>query len=263
MPRFHDVGRPISPSPARSDLELDRGLGAGQRRRRWDRERRRRGRRRRGVRPGRHAPVGQQRCIDVGRRRAAVGLGARVRLRALLRPGAGAARKRDDQRNKDDDTHASELRMSRREGRADRAHACGDAPRDSVILPNCCRTCRPYHPTRERRGHLVGAAALAHERNGDVMMDQFFDNFRKASESSLQMQQEILKQWTQPWPRGALPARRRGRAGRNVQNRWLALGVDLLNKHRHRSIRPTPRASSSSNSPSARRTPSRPKTTGT
>jgi len=69
---------------------------------------------------------------------------------------------------------------------------------------------------------------------GDAMMDQFFDNFRKASESSLQIQQEFLKQWTQPWlsggPFGSAGAA--GDAGRNVQRRWIELGVDLLNKHR-------------------------------
>lgn len=69
------------------------------------------------------------------------------------------------------------------------------------------------------------------------MMDQFFDNFRKASESSLQIQQEFLKQWTQPWLSGgpfggAGGAGAAGDAGRNVQRRWVELGVDLLNKHR-------------------------------
>ena len=32
-----------------------------------------------------------------------------------------------------------------------------------------------------------------------VMNDQMFDTFRKASESSVQLQQEMLKQWTQQW----------------------------------------------------------------
>jgi len=65
------------------------------------------------------------------------------------------------------------------------------------------------------------------------MDDQLFDSFRKASESSLQMQQEILKHWTERLagspsqaPNGSSEASQR------VQKRWLALGIELLNKHR-------------------------------
>ncbi len=64
------------------------------------------------------------------------------------------------------------------------------------------------------------------------MMDQFFDNFRKAAESSLQIQQELFKQWTQPWSSGGPFAGAGGDVGRNVQRRWVELSVDLLNKHR-------------------------------
>ncbi len=63
------------------------------------------------------------------------------------------------------------------------------------------------------------------------MVDQIFDSFRKASESSLQMQQEMLRFWTDRW--GAVPAAATaGDAARNVQKKWLELGVDLLDKHR-------------------------------
>ena len=70
------------------------------------------------------------------------------------------------------------------------------------------------------------------------MMDQIFENFRKASESSLQIQQEFFRQWTQPWlsggpfASGAFAGGAAGDAGRNFQRRWIELGVDLLNKHR-------------------------------
>ena len=65
------------------------------------------------------------------------------------------------------------------------------------------------------------------------MMDQFFENFRKASESSLQIQQEFFKQWTQPWLSGGPFANGgAGDAGRNFQRRWVELSVDLLNTHR-------------------------------
>src|SRR5262245_51364725 len=41
------------------------------------------------------------------------------------------------------------------------------------------------------------AADLLQERC--TMLDQVFDQFRKASETTMQMQQEMFKQWTSPW----------------------------------------------------------------
>ena len=32
------------------------------------------------------------------------------------------------------------------------------------------------------------------------MFDKFFETFRKAAESSLRAQQDVFKQWTQPFP---------------------------------------------------------------
>ncbi|HEX3905295.1 MAG TPA: hypothetical protein VH853_20885 [Polyangia bacterium] len=65
------------------------------------------------------------------------------------------------------------------------------------------------------------------------MVEQLFDGFRKASESSLQMQQEMLKHWTQQWTTVAPQATSASSdAVRNAQQRWLALGVELLDKHR-------------------------------
>jgi hypothetical protein len=65
------------------------------------------------------------------------------------------------------------------------------------------------------------------------MVDQLLDNFRKASESSLQMQQELFKQWTKQWSSVVpQPADASSDAGRTAQKRWVALGVELINKHR-------------------------------
>ena len=65
------------------------------------------------------------------------------------------------------------------------------------------------------------------------MDDQLFDSFRKASESSLQMQQELLKQWTERWAASASQApNAAGEASQQAQKRWLALGIELLEKHR-------------------------------
>jgi hypothetical protein len=65
------------------------------------------------------------------------------------------------------------------------------------------------------------------------MDDQPFDSFRKASASSLQMQREMLKQWTERWAASASQAPNAANdASQQVQTRWLALGVELLEKHR-------------------------------
>jgi hypothetical protein len=65
------------------------------------------------------------------------------------------------------------------------------------------------------------------------MFDQLFDNFRKASESSLQAQQEMFKQWMQQWP--ALPKGGTGGSAEwssNLQKRWLESMKETLNRHR-------------------------------
>ena len=65
------------------------------------------------------------------------------------------------------------------------------------------------------------------------MDNPILESFRKVSESSLQMQQEMLKQWTERWAGSSTQAQNApSEASQNVQKRWLALGVDLLNKHR-------------------------------
>ena len=65
------------------------------------------------------------------------------------------------------------------------------------------------------------------------MDDQLFDSLRKASESSLQMQQEMLKHWTEQWAGSASQAPpTASEASQKVQKRWLALGIELLDKHR-------------------------------
>ena len=68
------------------------------------------------------------------------------------------------------------------------------------------------------------------------MLDQVFDNFRKASESSLQMQQELFKQWMSHWP--AIPTSASSAGGamaeqaQSVQKRWLENATEMMNKHR-------------------------------
>jgi hypothetical protein len=66
-----------------------------------------------------------------------------------------------------------------------------------------------------------------------VMNDQMFDSFRKAAESSLHMQQEMFKQWTQQWP--SMPLNAAGVSAewfQTFQKRWIEFTTDSLTKHR-------------------------------
>jgi hypothetical protein len=68
------------------------------------------------------------------------------------------------------------------------------------------------------------------------MFDQVLENFRKASESTLQMQQEVFKQWTSQWSAAAptvagTPAAL-SEQGQTFQKRWFETVTDLMNRHR-------------------------------
>jgi len=60
------------------------------------------------------------------------------------------------------------------------------------------------------------------------MLDQLFDTFRKASESSLHMQQDMFKYWTQQLSGASNAAGNTGEWSKNYQKQV----VDLLNKQR-------------------------------
>jgi len=66
------------------------------------------------------------------------------------------------------------------------------------------------------------------------MIDQVFDNFRKASESTMQMQQELFKQMVSQWP--ATPQNAAGTAWveqvQSFQKRWIESMTEMMNKHR-------------------------------
>jgi hypothetical protein len=65
------------------------------------------------------------------------------------------------------------------------------------------------------------------------MIDQMFDCFRKASESSLHLQQEMIKQWAQQWP--TMPLNAAGTSAewfQAFQKRWIEFMADSLDKHR-------------------------------
>jgi hypothetical protein len=64
------------------------------------------------------------------------------------------------------------------------------------------------------------------------MFDQLIDGVRKASESSLQMQQEMFKNWTRLFTGQATEAGAQADWGRSSQKRWAELAVEMLNRHR-------------------------------
>jgi hypothetical protein len=62
--------------------------------------------------------------------------------------------------------------------------------------------------------------------------DQMFESFRKASVSSMQMQQEMFKQWTQQWPWPMNPVGGSVDWVQRLQNRWIEFTTELLTRHR-------------------------------
>jgi hypothetical protein len=65
------------------------------------------------------------------------------------------------------------------------------------------------------------------------MLDQVFEEFRKASESSLQLQQDMFRHWAQQWlSTTPSAAGLSSEWGRTFQKRWLDLTLDTLKKHR-------------------------------
>jgi hypothetical protein len=78
---------------------------------------------------------------------------------------------------------------------------------------------------------MSGRATADIGQTEDPMLDQVMESFRKASESSLQMQQDIFKRWTQQWfssPSNGASAEWSGSA----QRRSIDLAIEALNKHR-------------------------------
>jgi hypothetical protein len=71
------------------------------------------------------------------------------------------------------------------------------------------------------------------KQKGAAMFDRLFEGFRKASESTLQMQQDLFKSWTQQWL--SLQPETSGMSaewGRAFQKRWFEMALDTLKRHR-------------------------------
>ena len=69
------------------------------------------------------------------------------------------------------------------------------------------------------------------------MFDQVFDNFRKATESTLQAQQDLFRQWMSQWPMFPVtPTASPSAAGitdqvRNLQKQWADSVTALMTRH--------------------------------
>ncbi len=69
------------------------------------------------------------------------------------------------------------------------------------------------------------------------MFDQVFDNFRKASEMTLQAQQDLFHQWMSQWPRFPLEITTPGNKvsvneqARSFQKQWTDTATALMTKH--------------------------------
>jgi hypothetical protein len=66
------------------------------------------------------------------------------------------------------------------------------------------------------------------------MFDQVLDSFRKVSESTIQMQQELFKQWVSQWPTTTPTSPEGGMAeqAQTLQKRWLETVTEMMNRHR-------------------------------
>src|SRR5262249_48052529 len=61
---------------------------------------------------------------------------------------------------------------------------------------------------------------------------QMYESFRRASMSSLQLQQEMWKQWTQQWPWAMPPTGGSVDWVQQLQKRWSEFTSESLNRHR-------------------------------
>jgi hypothetical protein len=65
------------------------------------------------------------------------------------------------------------------------------------------------------------------------MLEQLFEGLRRASESSVSAQQEVMKQWIQQWPSTSLSsAQSTVERSSALQKRWLESATEALTKQR-------------------------------
>ncbi len=62
------------------------------------------------------------------------------------------------------------------------------------------------------------------------MFDAVFESLRKATESTIQMQQEMFKQWASLWPSLPVAAPPAAEQAKNLQKKWSDIAADLVKK---------------------------------
>ncbi|QDU56819.1 hypothetical protein [Aeoliella mucimassa] len=66
----------------------------------------------------------------------------------------------------------------------------------------------------------------------DNVYDEVFNNFRKAAESNLKMQQEVFRHWGSMWPGFPTPQAAWVDKVRDFQHEWVRTISDIARKHR-------------------------------
>lgn len=64
------------------------------------------------------------------------------------------------------------------------------------------------------------------------MFNQMYENLSKASDSSFQLQQEMMKVWTQQWLSVPQSLGVSAEFSRNLERRWIELSIEMLNRHK-------------------------------
>jgi predicted protein tyrosine phosphatase len=64
------------------------------------------------------------------------------------------------------------------------------------------------------------------------MFEQVFENLRKATEASIQVQQEMFKKWVSLWPGVTPSAAAEGEPVTKFQKKWAEIVSDLVKKQR-------------------------------
>jgi hypothetical protein len=64
------------------------------------------------------------------------------------------------------------------------------------------------------------------------IFEEAFDNLRKAAETSIEMQQELFRQWGAGWPGFAQPKNAWVERAQKFQKEWAKTVKELLSKHR-------------------------------
>src|SRR5215469_820484 len=65
-----------------------------------------------------------------------------------------------------------------------------------------------------------------------MMFNQMYEDLSKASESSFQLQQEMLRVWTQQLVSAPQSLGVSAEFARNLERRWIELAIEMLNRNK-------------------------------